>query len=421
MLNRPLQLAAILVGAVSAHAGDAPWAHGPTTGATRVASFNIWDFRELPDDSGAPSDRARRLASVIGALAPDILLLNEVFVAPDAGGALITSAQTIVSLMPGGEGAYDLFVAPVNTGIHSGLDLNNDGVVSAEPGTREYAEDCFGYAEFPGRYAMALVVRRDAGSIDHAGARTFQTMLWSAMPGALLPPREVGPGGEEIGAWFDDDELRAVRLSSKSHWDVPVRLAGGGVLHILASHPTPPVFDGPEDRNGRRNHDEVRFWADYLSGPERGSYIVDDRGRRGGLPDGADSVLLGDLNADPDKGDGRRDAIRALLAHPRVARAVPAASGERAVIDARPDGAALRRVVGPTDTAMFGLRADYALPAATLTTLRAGIVRSEPPDAPAHAAKDDADGPWWLGLFPSDHFPVYVDVLIHPETTRTDR
>ena len=40
-------------------------------------------------------------------------------------------------------------------------------------------------------------------------------------------------------------------------------------VHVLASHPTPPTFDGAEDRNGRRNHDEIRFWADYVS-PGRG-------------------------------------------------------------------------------------------------------------------------------------------------------
>ena len=53
-------------------------------------------------------------------------------------------------------------------------------------------------------------------------------------------------------------------LSSKSHWDVPVRI-GNVTLHLLASHPTPPAFDGAEDRNGRRNHDEIRFWSDYLT------------------------------------------------------------------------------------------------------------------------------------------------------------
>ena len=62
----------------------------------------------------------------------------------------------------------------------------------------------------------------------------------------------------------EEEELEVVRLSSKSHWDVPVKV-GGHTVHVLASHPTPPTFDGEEDRNGRRNHDEIRFWADYVS------------------------------------------------------------------------------------------------------------------------------------------------------------
>ena len=62
----------------------------------------------------------------------------------------------------------------------------------------------------------------------------------------------------------------------------PGARSGSTTLHVLASHPTPPTFDGPEDRNGRRNHDEIRFWADYIS-PGQSGYIVDDEGRSGGI------------------------------------------------------------------------------------------------------------------------------------------
>ena len=60
-------------------------------------------------------------------------------------------------------------------------------------------------------------------------------------------------------------EQAVLRLSCKIHWDVPVQI-GSETVHFLVSHPTPPAFDGPEDRNGRRNHDEIRFWADYIPG-----------------------------------------------------------------------------------------------------------------------------------------------------------
>src|SRR5690606_19592470 len=118
---------------------------------------------------------------------------------------------------------------------------------------------------------------------------------------------------------------------------VPVVLNGGTVVHVLVSHPTPPVFDGPEDRNGRRNHDEIRFWADYVEDGERASYLVDDAGVRGGLAPDALFVILGDLNADPapGAGDGVPGAITQLLDHPRVVRTEPVATGSRALMATR--------------------------------------------------------------------------------------
>lgn len=398
-------------------------------GALRVATFNLWDLR-AEDLSPEPSARAKRLAVVLQSMRPDIVHLTEIAFDEDAwvsgrdtlarAFASLVATEIIAGVAPL---RFETFDAPVNTGVHSGLDLNNDGVMSPEPGDRLYAEDCFGYGEFPGQYGMALLVRTGAGEIDREGARTFRRFLWNDMPGALLPPMEVS-ADEDHGAWYSEEELRELRLSSKSHWDIPVRLARGGVIHILASHPTPPVFDGPEDRNGRRNHDEIRFWVDYLSDDDRASSIVDDAGVRGGLAPDAHFVVLGDLNADPEKGDGRRDAIRSLLAHERAHDASPRNDGPRATITRRPDGSALRREVSPTDTAFFGLRADHAIPSRTLAVHGAGVVREEHPDAAALAANDvssRAGAPWWLGLFPSDHFPVFVDVTLPHDAKETDR
>ena len=87
------------------------------------------------------------------------------------------------------------------------------------------------------------------------------------MPGALLPDH---PATSAPADWYSPPELAAFRLSSKSHWDVPIKV-GGLRVHVLAAHPTPPVFDDPPafpagvDFNGRRNHDEIRFWADYVT------------------------------------------------------------------------------------------------------------------------------------------------------------
>ncbi len=47
------------------------------------------------------------------------------------------------------------------------------------------------------------------------------------------------------------------------YWGIPVT-ANNETTYILANHPTPPVFDGAEDHNGTRNHDEIRLWAEYV-------------------------------------------------------------------------------------------------------------------------------------------------------------
>jgi len=117
------------------------------------------------------------------------------------------------------------------------------------------------------------------------------------MPGALLP---VNPATGQ--PWFSSAQLEVVRLSSKSHWDVPIDFYGRTV-HFLVSHPTPPVLDGPEDRNGRRNFDEIRFWVDYLRPGRAARYIYDDAGVTGGLQAGAPFVIAGDQNSDPLDGD----------------------------------------------------------------------------------------------------------------------
>lgn len=87
------------------------------------------------------------------------------------------------------------------------------------------------------------------------------------------------------GDFYSAQELEVFRLSSKNHVDVPIQI-GRRTVHVLASHPTPPSFDGPEDRNGTRNADEIRFWADYVSPGRRSRYIYDDDGVRGGLRPG---------------------------------------------------------------------------------------------------------------------------------------
>ncbi|MDG4792630.1 endonuclease/exonuclease/phosphatase family protein [Micromonospora sp. WMMD1082] len=397
-------LAATATVAVAAPAG----AGGQRSGPLRVATFNASLNRDtagglVADLSRRDNAQAANVAEVIQRVRPDVLLINE-FDHDPGGRALALFQDNYLSVPRNGTRAIRYpyrYAAPSNTGVPSGHDLNNDGTVGGP-------DDAFGFGLFPGQYGMAVY---SAYPIDLAKVRTFQLFRWRDMPGALLPDDPATP---EPADWYSPAELADLRLSSKSHWDLPIRLPGRTV-HLLASHPTPPVFDGPEDRNGRRNHDEIRFWADYVS-PGRAGYIYDDTGRRGGLRPGAAFVIAGDLNADPYDGDSVPGAAQQVLHHPRVNdRTVPASPGGVAAAR-RQGGANLDHRGAPRfDTADFAdtdpgnLRVDYVLPSRGLPVRTAGIFWPVPGD-PLFRLVGDYD-PALPGGFPtSDHRLVWLDL-----------
>ena len=220
----------------------------------------------------------------------------------------------------------------------------------------------------------------------------------------MLP---VNPDGTP---WYDDGDLEVFRLSSKSHWDIPIQI-NDKTVHFLTSHPTPPVFDGPEDRNGTRNYDEIRFWADYII-PSRSGYIYDDKGVSGGITPGDPFVIAGDQNSDPLDGDSIPGSIQQLLDHPLVnTKVTPSSEGgpEQAVLQ---DLANDTHLSDPAfDTADFSdfapgnLRADYVLPRKQLRILDAGVF---------WPLESDPLFPL-VGTFPfpsSDHRLVWVDAFV---------
>ncbi|WP_194411078.1 endonuclease/exonuclease/phosphatase family protein [Microbacterium cremeum] len=387
----------------AAAAGSASTARPVQDDTLRVATFNLSLNRNAPgqlvaDLSTGANAQARTVAEIIQRANPDVVLLNE-FDYVEGGVAVDLFRDNYLEVSQNGAGAVDYpyaFVAPSNTGIPSGFDLNNDGEVSG-------GDDAFGFGLFEGQYGMVVLSKHP---IATAEVRTFQHFLWKDMPGALLPddPATAAPAD-----WYSPEELAVFRLSSKSHWDVPVQV-GGHTVHVLASHPTPPTFDGPEDRNGTRNHDEIRFWADYVT-PGAGRYIYDDEGGRGGLSPAASFVILGDQNADPLDGDSVDAAIDQLLGNRRIVDPLPASEG--AVEAAALQGGANATHVGDprfdtadfADTAPGNLRADYVLPSRSLPVAGAGVfwpVQADPLSA-------------LTGVFPfpsSDHRLVWVDVEV---------
>jgi hypothetical protein len=235
--------------------------------------------------------------------------------------------------------------------------------------------------------------------ILHQETRTFQTFPWSELAHARAPETADGAAFYEAYAW------EQLRLSSKSHWDLTLEV-GGKQVHLLASHPTPPVFDGPEDRNGARNFDEIRFWREYTSSAGDRSF-VDDEGRRGGIRLPAQFVIVGDLNADPVDGDTRRGAADQLLKAAWINPfCTPTSDGGREAAIAQGGVNQSQRGNPAADTADFddrhagNLRLDYVLPSIGLRVLDCGVFW------PAPGREGD-------GLVDvSDHRLVWLDVVL---------
>lgn len=364
----------------------------------RIATFNVSmeggnyvekgktpSGHELPAAlSNSDHPQISNIAEIIQRVRPDILLLNEFDYHVDPERGVLPFLQRYLQQPQAGTQGIDypyFFQGPVNTGVDSGMDLNRDGQFTG------VGEDAFGFGLYPGQYGMLLLSRFP---IDEPDIRSFQRFLWKDMPNNLMADMR-----DEQGALYYPEAVQtALRLSSKSHWDVPVSI-NGKKIHVLASHPTPPVFDGPEDRNGRRNYDEIRFWTDYLSADESSAYIYDDNGQRGGAS-GARFVLLGDLNASMEEGDARREGMANLLGHSKVRRGrIPSSEGGRANLADSP--------FSPTHTAVWGMRADYVIPSkAGWRVADAGVFWPAPGDPLRRLVKNRRAS--------SDHRLVWMDL-----------
>ncbi|MEZ6040318.1 MAG: endonuclease/exonuclease/phosphatase family protein [Planctomycetaceae bacterium] len=367
----------------------------------RVATFNCSMNRNeagqlLSDLQNGSNRQLQKVASVIRRVRPDVVLLNEFDF--DAAMDAIRLFQThYLDVQPSEDVGFlrgdplrypHVLSLPVNTGVPSGRDFDHDGKTDGPA-------DAIGFGRFPGQYGMVILSKFP---IDRTGIRTFKDLKWNAMPEAVLP---IDPATSR--PWYSVEDLQHLSLSSKSHWDVPISFPGR-TIHVLASHPTPPAFDGPEDRNGRRNHDEIRLWADYVSDKD---WIVDDAGLSGGLSNDAPFIILGDLNADPVDGDTHNHAIDLLLKHSRV-QPEPTPTSSGAIYAAENQGERNRSHRGPHahDTADFGdrsvgnLRVDYVLPSRDLRIVASGVFWPRP------------DEPDFDLIDCSDHRLVWIDLQL---------
>ncbi|MBL4627841.1 MAG: endonuclease/exonuclease/phosphatase family protein [Roseicyclus sp.] len=287
-------------------------------------------------------DVVEATVAVILEVRPDILTLQDFDYDAD-GLALAALAE---ALAQGGLYYPHQLVLRPNTGWPTGFDLDGDGY---SDGPR----DAHGYGRFNGSGGIALLSRYPLGEV-----RNFSDLLWRDLPDSAA--EGVTPAAA----------LPILRLHTVAAWDVAVQVPGG-TFHVLMSHATTPVFDGPEDRNGLRNADEVRFWQLYLEGwsPDGRAFSAEH------------FAIMGTLNVDPDRGEGLQAPLLALLNHP-------------AVQDPGPDS--------PTtdwdEPTPGNLRVDYILPARSLHVQGAGVLW--PSDGPLAEVVEEA----------SDHRLIWVDV-----------
>jgi 3-phytase/alkaline phosphatase D len=385
------------------------------TTSVRFSQFNASLNRNtqgqlVTDLSTSNNAQAKAVAEIIQRNNPDVLLINEFdYVAANPLQPVQLLQQNYLGVSQNGATPVNYqyaYIAPSNTGIASGFDLDNNGTIGG-------GNDAFGFGNFPGQFGMLLLSKYE---IDTANIRTFQNFLWKDMPNNLLTndPTVDNPAtttvNENLNGFYSPEEIAVLRLSSKSHWDVPIKV-NGETVHLLLSHPTPPTFDGTEDRNGKRNADEIRFWADYIT-PDKGGYIYDDKGNKGGIATGSSFVIMGDQNADPLDGDSFNNAIRQLLLNPNInTNSTPASLGapQQATLQGNANnnhqGNSAFDTADFADTAPGNLRTDYVLPSTDLQITNSAVfwpLNSDPNFAP-------------VGTFPfpsSDHRLIYADVLV---------
>jgi len=254
------------------------------------------------------------------------------------GVALSSFADTIVTL--GGPTYPYRFSQRPNVGWPSLVDLNMDGRLGTP-------DDAQSYGRFSGEGGMAILSRFP---IHEAGVKDFSTILWRDLPWATLPETPDGP-------FFSDDVLATHRLSTTGHWSIPIDV-NGTFVNVLIYHASPPVFDGPEDRNGLRNADETLFWTHYIAQNDPSGFVI-----------------LGAANLDPLKGDGRSQAIRTLLETPQLQDPFKGVTRQESL------------TVDWTDLDLGLMRTDYILPATDFDVDAAGTIWPEAnaKDASRHA------------------------------------
>ena len=313
----------------------------------------------LRDIARGDDPQIAAVVAVLARLDADIVVLTNL----DHDPALHALSALEDRVRQAGHPYPHLYAPRPNSGQPTGFDVDGDGQTHRPV-------DAQSWGRFPGQGGMAVLSRLP---LQAGAAQDFTGFLWADLPLANLPPG-MDPG------------LAAIqRLPSHSHVILPVLLPGNRPLSLMIWHASPPVFDGADDRNGRRNADEAAFWRHLLEG------------RLPLPPPNPPFILMGSANLDPMDGDGRPESLQALLHHPALADPAPRGTHARQEPGHRGDPA--------QDTALFpetgGLRLEYVLPSRDLRVTGSGVLW--PPAADPLTATLQAA---------SRHYPVWLDVSL---------
>ncbi|TNY34406.1 endonuclease/exonuclease/phosphatase family protein [Pelagovum pacificum] len=346
------------------------WPFSASADSIRLAVFAAPLSRDGPGlllrDILDQDPQAAGAARIVAEASPDILLLTDFDY--DSGLAALSAFAEVAGGFEHG------FALLPNAGMATDLDLDGDGRVDAR--------DAQGYGRFAGDGGLAILSR---WPIDRSRVQDFSALLWRDLPGATLPQVGEDPFPSEAAQTIQ-------RLSSTGHWVVSIEVPGG-LLHLLVHSATPPVFDGPEDRNGLRNRDELRLWTHFLDGAL-------------GPPPGDRFVIMANTNLDPENGDGRREAMQSMLSDPRLQDPRPRSAGGAALADPDHAGDPALDTADWDDDGAGNLRVVYIMPSRDMTVLNSEV-RWSPPGTP-EAAVEAVAGP---------HRLVLMDVEVSPDMT----
>nr|WP_242033575.1 endonuclease/exonuclease/phosphatase family protein [Phormidium sp. FACHB-592] len=167
---------------------DTAMASAPIRFSQFNASLNRNAEGQLVSDLSTPNNaQVKAVAETIQRVNPDVLLINEFdYVTANPLQPVQLLQQNYLSVSQNGATPVEYpyaYIAPSNTGVASGFDLNNNGAAVTTPGAPGYGDDAYGFGNFPGQFGMLLLSKYP---IDTANVRTFQNFRWRDLPGNLL-------------------------------------------------------------------------------------------------------------------------------------------------------------------------------------------------------------------------------------------